>query len=683
MAYDLARVVNAIPGFVWSATPDGSVDFLNQRWCDYTGVRLEDARGSGWQTALHPDDAARLLDDWRSLLDSGEPGQSEARLRRFDGTFRWFLISAVPLRDEAGNLVKWCGQNTDIDDRKRAEALLAAEKGLLEMVADGRSLTVVLEALCKLVEDAATGSYCSVVLVDPSGTRLEHGAAPSLPGSFITSIIGRPVNMDSGPCAMAAYLNDQVIAADLTLETRWEWYQWCPMALEHGLKACWSTPISSTAGKVLGAFAIYYDEPKTPTPVHQNLIEQFTHIASIAIERAQSHARLKRSELFLAEAQRLSSTGSFSWRVATDDITCSEQLYRIFALDQGVPVTLDLIGSRVHPDDAPMWDEMIDRARSDGSDLEYEHRLQMPDHSVKYLHVVAHGNQDRDGQLEYVGAVQDVTERRRAEAALDKVRSELAHVARVTGLGALTASIAHEVNQPLLGIITNASTCLRMLAADPPNVDGARLTAQRTIRDGHRASDVIARLRALFSKKGTARESVDLNDATREVTALVSSELQRNRVTLRTELGDDLPAVIGDRVQLQQVILNLILNASEAMSGVDDRPRHLVIRTERNEGDQVRLTVQDTGVGFEPQDVDRFFDAFYTTKRGGMGIGLSVSRSIIESHHGRLWAMPNDGPGARFSFSIPREAEDLMGTHNLRAIQTPAVTEVERVTRNQ
>jgi signal transduction histidine kinase len=453
--------------------------------------------------------------------------------------------------------------------------------------------------------------------------------------------------------------------------------------LEHGLKACWSTPISSTAGKVLGAFAIYYDEPKTPTPVHQNLIEQFTHIASIAIERAQSHARLKRSELFLAEAQRLSSTGSFSWRVATDDITCSEQLYRIFALDQGVPVTLDLIGSRVHPDDAPMWDEMIDRARSDGSDLEYEHRLQMPDHSVKYLHVVAHGNQDRDGQLEYVGAVQDVTERRRAEAALDKVRSELAHVARVTGLGALTASIAHEVNQPLLGIITNASTCLRMLAADPPNVDGARLTAQRTIRDGHRASDVIARLRALFSKKGTARESVDLNDATREVTALVSSELQRNRVTLRTELGDDLPAVIGDRVQLQQVILNLILNASEAMSGVDDRPRHLVIRTERNEGDQVRLTVQDTGVGFEPQDVDRFFDAFYTTKRGGMGIGLSVSRSIIESHHGRLWAMPNDGPGARFSFSIPREAEDLMGTHNLRAIQTPAVTEVERVTRNQ
>ena len=182
---------------------------------------------------------------------------------------------------------------TDIDDRKRAEALLAGEKRLLEMVARGHSMSVILEALCRLVENTASGCYCSVVLVDPSGTHLEHGAAPSLPASFITSIIGRPVNVDSGPCAMAAYLNEQVIAADLTSETRWAAYEWCPMALAHGLQACWSTPISSTAGKVLGAFAIYYDEPKTPTPIHQSLIEQFTHIASIAIERAQSDAALK------------------------------------------------------------------------------------------------------------------------------------------------------------------------------------------------------------------------------------------------------------------------------------------------------------------------------------------------------------------------------------------------------
>ena len=307
---------------------------------------------------------------------------------------------------------------------------------------------------------------------------------------------------------------------------------------------------------------------------------------------------------------------------------------------------------------------MIDRARRDGSDFEYEHRLQMPDRSVKYLHVVAHATRDQDGRLEYIGAVQDVTERRLSEEALGKVRSELAHVARVTSLGALTASIAHEVNQPLSGIITNASTCLRMLAADPPNVDGARETARRTIRDGNRASDVITRLRALFSKKNATTESVDLNEATREVIALSLSELQRSRVILRPELADDLPPVTGDRVQLQQVILNLLLNASDAMSGVDDRPRQLVIRTERDEGDRVRLTVQDAGVGFEPQSVDRLFEAFYTTKSGGMGIGLSVSRSIIESHHGRLWAAPNDGPGATFSFSIPRRPEGVTGAHS-------------------
>jgi signal transduction histidine kinase len=234
-------------------------------------------------------------------------------------------------------------------------------------------------------------------------------------------------------------------------------------------------------------------------------------------------------------------------------------------------------------------------------------------------------------------------------------------VARVTSLGALTASIAHEVSQPLSGIITNASTCLRMLAADPPNVDGARETALRTIRDGHRASDVIMRLRALVVKKDPTPEVVDLNEATEEVIALSKNELQKCRVVTQTEFADDLPPVTGDRVQLQQVILNLLLNALDAMSGIDDRPRHLVIRTDRDEGERVRLSVQDVGIGVDPHAVDRLFEAFYTTKSAGMGIGLSVSRSIIESHRGRLWAAPNDGPGATFAFSIPCGLEGLTG----------------------
>jgi signal transduction histidine kinase len=241
----------------------------------------------------------------------------------------------------------------------------------------------------------------------------------------------------------------------------------------------------------------------------------------------------------------------------------------------------------------------------------------------------------------------------------------------------LTASIAHEVSQPLSGIITNASTCLRMLAADPPNVDGARETARRTIRDGNRASEVVTRLRALFSKKETTIESVDLNEATREVVALSLCELQRNRVILRTELASDLPVVTGDRVQLQQVVLNLLRNASDAMSAVEDRPRQLLIRTERDEGGRVRLTVQDAGVGLDPQAMDRLFEAFYTTKNEGMGMGLSISRSIIERHHGRLWAAPNDGPGATFSFSIPCGLASATGARSLGVIATPAAKDAK------
>jgi C4-dicarboxylate-specific signal transduction histidine kinase len=230
----------------------------------------------------------------------------------------------------------------------------------------------------------------------------------------------------------------------------------------------------------------------------------------------------------------------------------------------------------------------------------------------------------------------------------------------VTTLGALTASIAHEVNQPLSGIVTNASTCLRMLAADPPNFEGARETARRTIRDGERASEVIARLRALFTKKTTTTGSIDLNEATREVVALSMSELQLQRVAMRLELADALPPVKGDRVQLQQVILNLLLNASDAMSTVEDRPRELVIVTSA-EGADVHLSVRDTGIGFDAGDPDRLFDAFYTTKSNGMGIGLSVSRSIMERHGGRLLATRNRGPGATFSFSIPCEVQDELG----------------------
>ena len=320
-----------------------------------------------------------------------------------------------------------------------------------------------------------------------------------------------------------------------------------------------------------------------------------------------AEAELQRRSALLHQGEAVSETGSFHWRIETE----RNQLVRPAPSESssssaGTPVTLELIASRVHPEDAPLLEDMVNRAQA-GRDFEFHHRLLMPDGSVKYLHLDAHATRDPAGRLEYIGAAQDVTERRMSEQALSKVRSELTHLARVSSLGALAASIAHEVNQPLSGIITNASTCIRMLGAEPPNLDGARETARRMIRDGNRASEVVARLRPLFTKGSVSIDSVDLNEAAREVIALSVSDLQRKGVVVREELEDELPPVAGDRVQLQQVILNLVLNASDAMSTLDDRPRNLLVKTARDDANRVRLSVCDSGIGIDPQNRRRSF----------------------------------------------------------------------------
>jgi PAS domain S-box-containing protein len=684
----LRGVLDTLPCLLWTASPEGQVDFVNRRWCDYTGVSFAESCAR-WTEAIHVEDLPALVEEWGRVLLSGEPGKVEARLRRHDGEYRRFLITASPLRDAAGRIVKWYGVNSDIEDqaraegllradietRKRAEALLADENRLLEMIARGSSLAAVLGALCELVERSIGGCHCSVLLVDAT-SRFRHGAAPSLPASYNEFIDGKPVEAEAGPCAIATLLKMQVIAADLAADSRWSG-EWRDLALAAGLRSCWSTPILSRDLKVLGTFAIYQDEPATPTAFELDLIRQFTQVASIAIERARSEAALKQSEAFLAKAQALSSAGSFSWRVGAAELTWSQELYRLFGFDPSLPVTLEQIAARIHPDDIPSFQENLRLAAGNFEyerDFGYELRLLMPDGSIKHLHLVAHGTRDEEGQTVIIGAAQNITERRLSEQALDKVRLELARVARVTSLGALTASIAHEVNQPLSGVVTNASTCLRMLGAEPPNVEGALETVRRTIRDGNRAADVIKRLRALFGKQETSTESVNLNEAAREVIAMLAGELQRRRIILNVELEARLPLIIGDRVQLQQVILNLLLNAMDALNGIDGRPRNLRIRTEREGGDCVRFDVRDAGVGFGHEDPEKLFEAFYTTKDGGMGIGLSVSRSIIERHHGRLSAESNQGPGATFSFSIPLAPHDVK--------EFPSANEPQPIVRN-
>lgn len=607
---NLRLTIDTIPALAWAARPDGTAEFLNQHYLDYTGLGAEAAQVWGWTTVVHPDDIAGLAATWQAIMASGSPGETEARLRRHDGEYRWFLFRANPLRDEHGNIVKWFGVNTDIEDRKRSEDSFRA-----------------------IVE--TTPECVKVVARDGTVLRTNAAGAVMAGAPSVDAVIGQRFFDFVAPEHQKKYheFHKRICAGE-------KGFLEFDLINALGVRRHMETHAAPLRGS---------DGSMVQLGVTRDMTA-----------RKQAEDALRRSEAFLAEGQHLVGMGNLSWSITSGEIIWSEQLYRIFEFEPGSVVTLDRITERVHPEDMPLMADMVRRAGRGESDFEYQHRIVLPDGSVKHLHLIAHRARDHADQIEYIGAVLDITQRRLADGALEKLRSELSQVTRIMSLGALTASIAHEVNQPLAGIVTNAGTCLRMLAANPPNVEGAQETARRTIRDGKRAADVIARLRTLFSKREVAVEPVDLNDAAREVIALLSADLQRSRTMLRTDLADDLPPVVGDRVQLQQVIMNLLRNAADAMSAVDDRRRLLLVRTELDEGGQVRLSVCDAGVGLGSEGPERLFQAFYTTKSDGMGIGLSVSRSIIERHNGRLWAEANDGPGATFSFSIPCCSADVV-----------------------
>jgi PAS domain S-box-containing protein len=603
-------LVDSIPGLVALLTAGGELQFVNRQILEYTGRTLEELKQWGTSDTVHPEDLPHVIQVFSQSIASGSPYEIMQRLRRADGVYRWFQNNGFPLRDASDHIVRWCVLLTDVDERKRAE------DALRESERESRLIVDCIPGLVATFTPAGDVEFVNRPILEYFGKTMEELKRWGTGGMTHPEDLPRVIELFTHSIVSGDPFEFEVRAR--RFDGVYRWFQ------SRGF------PLRDTNGRIVRWYNLLIDID----------------------ERKRAEEELRRSEAFLAEGQLLSRVGSFSWRVATDEIVWSEQLYRIFEIDRDVRVTLELIGTRIHPEDLSAFKEQIERSRRDGSEVQLEIRLQMPGGTVKYIHVVAHCRKE-SGQLEYIGAVQDVTQRRLSEEALANVRSELAYVSRATSLGVLTASIAHEVNQPLAGIITNAGTCLRMLGADPPDVDGARETARRTIRDGNRASDVMTRLRALFSKKEFLLESLDLNEATREVIALSLSDLQRHRVILQSELADDLPIITGDRIQLQQVILNLIRNASDAMVDVYDWPRQLLIRTGREGGDGVRVTVRDSGLGLPPQNLDSLFDAFYTTKSGGMGIGLFVSRSIVERHQGRLWAEPNDGPGATFSFSIP------------------------------
>jgi len=545
-------------------------------------------------------------------VHSGQSFALETRsLRAHDGTYRWHLQQAVALRDADGKVLKFVGTTTDIDDQKRAQEELRASEARLRETLDNIPALV-----------------CSI---SPEGQIL-HPNRPFLRffGKTIEEMkawrTNDVIHPDHLPRVIAEFTHSMTSGTPIDTEVRYRRadgvYRWSQLQI---------VPVRDTEGKI----TVWYGQ-----------------ISDID-DRKRAEEALRESE----QSFRLIVDG-IAGLVAIMSPTGALEVVNRQVLTYFGKTTEQLEGwstsNAVHPDDMPAVTSAWTRSVETATVYDIDHRLLRADGEYRWFHARGLPLRDAEGRiLRWYVLLTDIDDRKQVEEALARARSELADVSRVTSFGTLTASIAHEVNQPLSGIITNASTCLRMLSSDQPNIEGARETARRTIRDGNRASEVVTRLRALFKRKEVAAESIDLNDAAQEVIALSLSELQSNRILVQHDFAGNLPAVKGDRIQIQQVILNLVRNAADAMRDVDDRPRQLLIKTESGDNKSVQLTVQDTGIGFASDAADRLFESFYTTKDDGMGIGLSVSRSIIEAHRGRLWASVNDGPGSSFAFSIP------------------------------
>ncbi|MGA7523630.1 MAG: PAS domain S-box protein [Acidobacteriaceae bacterium] len=735
---NLRRVIDTIPTLSWCNLPDGANEFLSKGWHEYTGLSPEEAHGWGWSAAFHPDDLPPLMKRWQEMLASGEPGEIEARLRRYDGVYRWFLIRAAPFLDETGTIIRWYGTSTDIEDRKRAEDDLRRSEARYRVVVetasdavismDERGIITLANPATKQVfgynPDELIGKPLTMLMPDGAQELHEAGYKRYLEtgvrhlnwqGTELTALRASGEEFPAGVSFGEMSADGQKIFTgfirDISKRKRAEE---AVLASRRDLRLTVDTmPVLTWSAEQDGSVnffnqrwldytglsaveALGWGWSKALHPDDLDRISGYWRSVIIAGQPGETEARLRRSDgdyrwfLFRASPLRDEAGAIIRWYGTNIDIEDrkrseealreSEQRFRLIVdgiaglvaiMSPGGEVEVvnrqcltyfgrtveELKGwstsDAVHPEDLPAVVAAWTHSFGTGSDYDVDHRLLRADGEYRWFHARGLPLRDAEGRaLRWYVLLTDIDDRKQAEEALARARAELAHVSRVSSLSAFTASIAHEINQPLSGIVTNASTCLRMLDATPPNLNGARETVRRALRDGNRASDVITHLRTLFSRKEVKTEPVDLNEIVREVIALSVTELQQNSVILRQDFAEGLPRVQGDRIQLQQVTLNLLRNAADAMSAVDDRPRELSVSTEPA-GEEVQVKVRDTGIGIDPAAMERLFESFYTTKQDGMGIGLSVSRSIIEAHNGRLWAMANNGPGATFAFSVP------------------------------
>ena len=638
-------LTEALPQLVWGARPDGECDYFSAQWTNYSGVKQIDLLGWRWMDALHPDDREPTRQFWTESVAGRHPYDVEYRIRRSDGSYGWFKTRGTPIRDADGSIVKWFGTCTDITDRKRAEQALKDQELELRQARDLLESKVMERTEQLGLSEAYLAEAQKLSKTGSFGWNVSSGAIYWSEETFRIFEYGRETKPGLDLVLQRAHPEDRVRvqqAIDRALQDAKDF------DLEHRLlMPDGSVKHVHSVGHLLG----------TDQPGKTELVGAITDIT----ERKRAETALRQTEAYLEEAQRLSHTGSWAWNVARrENVHWSQEQYRLFGLDpKSDSSSFEKAFQRIHPEDRATFDAVIERAIRERSDFEVDYRTVLPEGSTKYLRSVGHPVFSASGELvEFVGTGIDLTERRQAEKERERLRqvqADLAHISRATTMGELTASLAHEINQPITAAATDARTCLRWLAREQPDIKEARESATRMVIAVTRAADIISRLRQLFKKGAPQTDLVDVSEVVQEMVVLLRSEASRHSVSILTELSEDLPRVMADRVQLQQVLMNLMLNGLEAMQATKSGGQ-LTIRSLRGEDGQLLISVSDTGMGLPPDQAEQIFNAFFSTKAQGTGMGLSISRSIVESHGGRLWATSNSGRGATFSFTLPTAA---------------------------
>jgi PAS domain S-box-containing protein len=611
---DLRRMMNAVPVLLWSAASDGGVDFCNQQLLNYVGMSFGEARGVGWTSAIHPEDLSGFGEQWRTALTLGAPFEGQARMRGADGSYRWFSVRGTPMRDSDGQIIRWCGACADIDDLKRTQEDLLKQASRLDGLFEQTP-----EAVALLNADER------VIRINAEFTRMFGYQPDEVHNRSIHELIVPETQIESS-LQYARQLRQGLRVEAETVRRRKDGTEVYVALL--------AVPLTADCGDQRLTYAIYHD----------------------ITERKRAEERLRESE---ARFQAMADTAPVMiWMTGTDGL-CNyfnkpwlEFTGRTQEQEVGIGWT-----EGVHPDDVQGCFDGFLPAFHARRPFRMQYRLRRAD--GEYRWVIESGIPRYTGAGEftgYIGSNIDITDLKRAEKERERLRqveADLARVNRVATMGELTASLAHEINQPIAAAVVNANACARWLRRSDPDLAEACEAASRMAREARRAAEIVEKVRSLYRHVTPKREPVDVNEAIRELIVLLSETANRHSISIRTQLDERLPAITADRVQLQQVLMNLMLNGIEAMQ---EGSGELIVASQQTQDGQALVSVRDSGIGFSEDNLERLFEAFFTTKQEGTGMGLSISRRIIESHGGRLWATANTGRGATFQFTLPTDA---------------------------